>query len=332
VRAVEKNASVFLNQTGNGPFFLMVNYSDPHVLRNRETNVQAFPAQVNGLPPDPLAPDTVPGWPFQGFDEPVARKRVSNYYNTVKRLDIGVGLLLDELGKSGHRENTLVIFLGDHGPPFNRGKTTCYEAGLRVPFLVRWPGVSAAGIESEALVSAADIVPTILDAAGVSFPREFHGTSLRPAVAATNPPDGWRNTLVGEFHYHGTQGFFPRRAIRDQRYKLIHNLLAGEATPIGRVDGDPTGKFAEMEKYRDTPAGEAFRRWTDPPEWEFYDLANDPVEFENRIDDPRHAEKIAELKADLLEWQEETSDPLLREEGFARFQQWGEEANRRMNK
>lgn len=329
VKAVAGNAARFLSEESEKPFFLMVNYSDPHVWKEPNGH-SGFPPTWKGIPENPIPPDTVPGWDFQGFDEPIARRRVSNYYNTVMRLDSGVGLLLEELKKAGKEKDTLVIFLGDHGPPFNRGKTTCYEAGLRVPFLVRWPGVAKPGIESEAFVSASDIVPTILDAAGIEFPHSFHGASLRPALRTSEAPENWRSYLVGEFHYHGANAFFPRRAIRDDRYKLIHNLLAGESKPINRIDGDPTGKFAEEEKYKDTAAGVAFRRYSDPPEWEFYDLEADPVEFENRIDESSHREKIEELKQALLDWRKETQDPLLEKDGFDRFRKKGEEAAKRM--
>lgn len=332
VRLVAEKAAQFLTDDVTDPFFLMVNYSDPHFYKDAKTNGPIFPAQWMGIPEDPIADDTVPGWDFQGFDEPIARKRVSNYYNTIKRLDVGVGMLLAELEKSGHADNTLVIFLGDHGPPFNRGKTTCYESGLRVPFLVRWPGVSESGIESESLVSAVDIVPTILDAADVEAPHAFHGASLRPTLTKSESPDGWRETLVGEFHFHGNSPFFPRRAITDGRYKLIHNLLAGSAKPGSRVDADPTGKFAEEDKYRDTVAGEAFRRYSDPPEWELYDLESDPIEFVNLADDPEHAGKLKKLKTALLDWRKETDDPLLKEEGFKRFREKGEAAAQRMKR
>ena len=332
VRDVAKRAAPFLQAESDRPFFLMVNYSDPHVWKEPKKKKPIFPAQWKGLPENPIAEDTVPGWDFQGFDEPVARQRVSNYYNTVLRLDRGVGFLLDELEKSGHADNTLVIFLGDHGPPFSRGKTTCYESGLRVPFLLRWPGVAQQNISSLALVSAVDIVPTILDAAGIEAPEEFHGASLRPTLTNSIPPENWRTHLAGEFHYHGTQGFFPRRAIRDQRYKLIHNLIAGKGEPISRVDGDPNGQFADTDKYRDTPAGKAFQRYVDPPEWELYDLDNDPVEFENLADNPEHSEKLSELKFALMNWRKETNDPLLSEDGFKKFEQWGKEAEARMKK
>ncbi len=329
VKAVANNAATFLKETSEAPFFLMVNYSDPHVYKEKTKGKSIFPAQWKGIPTDPIAKDTVPGWDFQGFDEPIARERVSNFYNTVKRLDVGVGLLLAELTKAGHAGDTLIIFLGDHGPPFNRGKTTCYESGLRVPFLVRWPGVSGDGIKSDALVSAADIVPTILDAAGRDFPIPFHGESLREAVASEAIPAGWREHLVGEFHYHGPTNFFPRRAIRDQRYKLIHNQLAGKSLPIFRVDGDPTASFATADKYLGTPAARAFQRYIDPPEWEFYDLESDPVEFRNLINSSDHHGKITEMKTALLQWRNETGDPLLTDEGIRQFQKLGAEAKAR---
>lgn len=329
VRAVAKSAAIFLSEETAPPFFLMVNYSDPHFYKDPETKRPVFPPVWKGLPENPISKDTVPGWNFQGFDEPSARERASNYYNTIKRLDAGIGLLLEELTAAGKAENTLVIFLGDHGPPFSRGKTTCYESGLRVPFLVRWPEVSTKGIESSALISATDITPTILDAAGIEFPRKFHGRSVRPALQSPTPPTGWREHLVGEFHFHGFQPFFPRRAIRDERFKLIHNPLAEESHPVGRVDGDPNNQFADTEKYRDTPAGNAFQRYLNPPEWELYDLEADPVEFYNLAEDPKHAETLAKLQESLLNWQRETNDPLLSEEGYKTFRHWGEQAKQR---
>lgn len=182
------------------------------------------------------------------------------------------------------------------------------------------------------MVSTADIVPTVLDAGGIEFPRKFHGLSLRSTLSSPEVPDAWRKVLVGEFHYHGTQSFFPRRAIRDERFKLIHNQLAGESKPINRVDGDPTGRFAEEVKYKDSPAGKAFRRYSDPPEWEFYDLEGDPVEFVNLIDVPEHAERVEKLKVELLKWRRETQDPLLDEDGIQRFLKKGETAKKRMEK
>ena len=234
--------------------------------------------------------------------------RVANYYNAVLRLDAGIGMLLELLHEYGHAESTLVVFLSDHGPPFTRGKTTAYEAGLRVPFLVRWPGVSKPMV-SNALVSAVDILPTILDAAGVEAPSGLHGSSLRYVVRGTDTV--WRPYLAAEFHLHGGGSFYPRRAIRDHRFKLIHNLLSGKAKPENSIASDKAYGESRKPPYAGTSVGRAFETFADPPEFELYDLQTDPIEFNNLAGVPEYREIQAELTQALLTWRRETNDPFL---------------------
>lgn len=294
------------------PFFLMANYSDPHAYRSRdpqtgERGPWTFRDQMNGVPATLVEPSEKTLWPFQGVDSPEQRARVAGYYNEVKRLDVGVGLLLDVLDKHGHSDNTLIVFVGDHGPPFDRGKTTVNEAGLRIPFLVRWPGVSKP-MQSAAMVSTVDILPTVIDATGAEPAVEMHGRSLRPLLS--NPDAEWREYLVGEFHMHG-RPFFPRRAIRDGRYKLIHNLLAGKVKPSHNIDGDLGYKLSRESQYDNTDIRRAFDTYADPPEFEFYDLESDPWEFNNVAGKAEHKEAQERLTAALLEWRKQTNDPFL---------------------
>lgn len=315
VKEVAQSASKFFRQKGKEPFFLMVNYSDPHASRlDKKSGDWFFERQVEGLPDNPLEPGEAPPWPFQGIEEPETLENIANYYNCVMRVDIGVGMLLDELKKSGRHNDTLVIFIGDHGPPFARGKTTCYEAGLRVPFLVRWPGVSKKGTVSSALVSTVDILPTVLDAVGAPLPEGLHGESLRPVLAKNDAP--WRDYLVGEFQFHGGEPFYPRRAIRDGRFKLIHNLRAGEARPSTGVDGDKAYAASLTEPYNGTDVRAAFETFANPPEFELYDLEADPIEFHNLAGLPELREEEARLKSELAAWQRETDDPLREAEGL----------------
>ncbi len=303
------------------PFFLMANYSDPHAYRSRdpqtgERGPWTFLDQVNGIPETLVEPGERTVWPFQKVDSPEQRERVAGYYNEVKRVDVGIGLLMESLKKHGHTEDTLVIFVGDHGPPFVRAKTTVYEAGLRVPFLVRWPGVSRP-MRSEAMVSTVDILPTILDATGAEPAVVMHGRSLRPVLS--DPEAEWREYLAGEFHMHG-RPFFPRRAIRDTRYKLIHNLLAGEVKPSHGVDGDLGYRLSREPRYEGTEVRSAFNTLSDPPEFEFYDLANDPWEFNNVAGQPEYKEAQERLAAALLEWRKRTDDPFLDPEFLDKLQ------------
>ena len=78
--------------------------------------------------------------PYMGIDPPGMREMVADYYNSLSRLDSLVGDLLSVLDRSGKTANTIVIYLGDHGADMLRGKRTCYEGGLRIPMMVRWPG------------------------------------------------------------------------------------------------------------------------------------------------------------------------------------------------
>ncbi|MCA9053131.1 MAG: sulfatase [Planctomycetaceae bacterium] len=317
MQGVAAAAQKFLDAQ-NEPFFLMVNYSDPHVDRSPDTGQQGYFLQrVDGLPETLLTGKDVSPFPFQRIDHPQELERIAGYYNCVVRLDTGIGLLMQTLAATGHDDDTLVIFLGDHGPPFCRGKTTCYEGGLKVPFLVRWPGVTTPRL-SEQLVSSVDIAPTILDAADVDSPATFHGRSLRPILANDNAT--WREYLGADFHFHGERNYFPRRALRDSRYKLIRNLIAGDRKAYVTVDADRAYQHSRDEKYAGTDVRETFDRALDPPEYELYDLQNDPWEFHNLASDSAHADTLKRMQSALLEWQSDTNDPFRTRQNLAPLQ------------
>ncbi|PQO41020.1 sulfatase [Blastopirellula marina] len=310
VKRQVQHAREFITQSNDQPWFLMFNLFDPHVARERKPGggqgPQYFPDQVEGLPKKVLTAEDVPAWPWQQIDAPEQRTKIAGYYNCVHRIDAAIGMLMQVLHETNQWDKTLIIFLGDHGPPFARGKTTCYEAGLRVPFLVRWPGVSQPH-RSQRLVGSIDIYPTILDAAGVELPQRLHGRSLRPVLTDSSSAK-WRSTLVAEFHYHGASPFFPRRAITDGRFKLIRNLRAGMLSASASVDGDQAPAFAK-QLAADHPARKAMERLQNPPEWELYDLNEDPIEFINLSNDPAYAKQKQRLQKALAQWQTQTEDP-----------------------
>lgn len=310
VRDVARKVDDFLAASGDQPFFLMVNYLDPHVFAPGVAP-SGFVPQVDGLPESPLPPSPAIIFPWQQTDTIAHQTRTAGFYAAVQRLDTGIGLLMETLRKRGRLENTLIIFVGDHGAPFTRGKTSMYESGLRVPFLVLWPGVTHAGDVNPAMVSTVDILPTILDATRLPIPAHVQGESLHQAL--TDPGSEGRSHLVAENHFHTKRPFFPQRAIRNNRFKLIHNIRRDGVQPIRNVDGCTAYAISQQTAYLGTPVRAAFDRFLDPPEFELYDLENDPIEFNNLADDPAYQVVLEELKATLAAWRRDTDDPFLQQ-------------------
>lgn len=300
VRTVAAKVAEFLDGPAKDkPFFLYVNYFDPHRPFDQDAD------QTQGLPEKPYAPDEVKPLAYLGMDGKPPRAEAAAYYNSIRRMDTGLGLLFDVLKERDRWDDTLVIFVSDHGPPFARAKTTVYEAGIHIPFIVRWPGVSVPGTRTGAFASLVDIMPTVLDAAGIK-PPDMAGRSLRPVLGG-DVPDDWRKLLFTEYTAHAPEHFAPRRTVRDERFKLIHNLLPDHPNPVPYQGSTRPGRGNQLD-----PAFEAaYRTMEKPPEWELYDLVSDPFELTNLIDEPAKQEEFVRLKAGLLAWREETNDPLL---------------------
>ena len=214
-----RHADAFIN-AGDGPFFLSVNYPDAH---------DPWLRQVEGLPAEPQSGSDVKAMPYMGIDPPGMREMVADYYNSLSRLDSLVGDLLTVLDRSGKAANTIVIYLGDHCADMLRGKRTCYEGGLRIPMLMRWPGKISLQVRSE-LVSTIDLMPTLLVAAGLQPSLGLPGRALQPLFLPGAA--AWREHYFAEYHTHAADSnYFPQRSVRTQRYKLIENLVPGEVHP-----------------------------------------------------------------------------------------------------
>jgi N-sulfoglucosamine sulfohydrolase len=298
-----RNAGRFM-QAGDEPFFLMVNYPDAH---------RPFLEQVGGLPKEPLKAADVKPFAYLGVDHPRLRQDTANHYNCIMRLDALIGDLLDTLEKSGKADDTLVVYLSDHGADLLRGKTTCYEGGLRVPLIISWPGRIQAGQVREELVSAIDLLPTILHATGTAAPGGLPGRSLVPLLQGEFPE--WRKHVFGAYHLQGVDNFQPQRSVRDERYKLIHNLIPDRPNAsFAFAMRSHYGKVAGGLGLEDSPAAAAYRLMRQPPEYELYDLQEDPFEFRNLSGDESHREILEGLKRELTEWRRATGDPLLHPE------------------
>lgn len=300
-------AARFLAQSDDAPWFLSVNYPDAHL---------PFLRQANGLPVEPLEADDVKPMPWIGVDTPRIREQVANYYNCLERLDHAVGLLLDELQKTGRADNTLVFYIGDHGAQFPRGKGTVYEAGPRVPLIVLWPGQSQAGQVRQELVSTLDLLPTALRAAGIKTAIGLPGRAMQPLLAGA--AGNWQRYIYGF-----TTGSFPgncfvQHSVRDEQFKLISSPRPGTDNLISRSYLDEShpyfvvsGATAADQAAIAPHVRDAFDRWSRPPRYELYDLKSDPHEWRNLADDPQFAEVKTRLIKALTDMQQQTRDPFL---------------------
>lgn len=291
-------------KAGSQPFFLMVNYPESH---------SPWVRQVDGMPVQPLEPDQVQSLPYFGIDTPQLRESVADYYSCISRLDILIGDLMKTLQESGQAENTLVFFLSDHGADFLRGKRTCYEGGVHVPLIARWPTRVKAGQVSDALVSIVDLMPTMLDVADAPPVPGLPGQSLLPILMSQK--SAWRDHLFTEFHTHAAKSnFYPQRTVRNDRYKLIENLMPGEVNPGIDYVNKRFDSTTQALPSAPEPVQAAYRQMRNPPQFELYDLETDPYEFHNLAEDLAHAKTLTELRQQLDVWRKETADPLLNPE------------------
>lgn len=312
-----EKAGEFINAS-DSLFFLMVNYPDAH-----------YPLQetVEGLPTTLVAGEDLDGaLPFVGANSERLKLFTANYYNCMNRLDESVGMLLDELEKSGKEGNTLVIYLGDHGAQFSRGKCSNYEGALKVPFMIKWPGVVLENRKTDGLISTIDLLPTLLDVARMDIPEDLPGLSLKTFYKDNNPKK-WRENIYADGAGSAAKFCFPRRSIRNDRYKLIHNLIQDRDNPhylsyANHINVHFSGG-TEIEEIEASPENirEAYGVWKNPPEFELYDLENDPNEFKNLSINPDFSEIQEDLKAQLLAWQKATEDPFLDQDILERYVQ-----------
>lgn len=303
-----KHAKEFFN-AGDEPFFLSVNFPDAH---------RPFLTSVNSIPANPLTAKDVKSIAYFGMDTPELRRQTADYYNCMNRLDSQIGDLLSTLKESGKEKETLVVYMGDHGADLLRGKRTSYEGGVRVPLIVSWAGTVKQGQVSDALVSTLDLMPTFLDVAKAESVDGLPGRTLSPVLKGH--PHNRREYLFTEYHTHSAHNFFPQRTVRDARFKLIHNLMPGEVNP--GYEFTRTKFFQELHQEVSNapePVRSAYERMKKPPEFELYDLQNDPHEFRNLAKDSQHALKLAELKTQLANWRARTNDPLLNPDNLVRL-------------
>jgi len=279
----------FIQANADKRFYLEVNYMNTH--RNMKGEFEFDP----DFPVDPEQIAVPEYWHLP--DWPEIRIEVAKFYSQAMRMDFMIGEVLDKLDELGIAEDTMVIFLSDNGPPFPGCKMTCYDRGTATPLLIRWPRVIQPGSSVSHQISVVDIMPTILEAAGILLPDDLQGSSFLPLL--TDPGSGpIRDAVFTEMTWHVF--YLPTRAIRCNGWKYIRNL---SEDPVGLDQCEDMEWAQRLAELPDQP-------WTRPriPE-ELYHLESDPNEQNNLIDNPDHWEVLADMRSRLDQHMRETKDP-----------------------
>ncbi len=281
-------------QRPDRPFLLMLGHKAPHSPNTPEPHYEHLFDNVRiEYPSTAFALEGKPDWirqrldtwhgiygPLWGFRKEFPDRSPAGgaafaafcraYYATIKSLDDSVGRIYAALQQMGQLDNTLIIFVGDNG--FFLGehgmmdKRTMHEPSIRIPLLARYPALIRPRTVVERMVLNVDLAPTILDICNAPQLPKVHGQSWRRLLSGD--ATGWRNSWFYAYDYEKQFPYTPNvRGVRTDDWKYIHY-------PHG--DGGPDRHKAEL-----------------------YHLKSDPLETKNLIDDPAHATKVAELKAEL---------------------------------
>jgi N-sulfoglucosamine sulfohydrolase len=298
-------ARKFIAGSEGKPFLLIVGYSDPHRAAENFGNTRTWPEVTRAIydPAKVIVPPHLP-------DLPEVRRDLAQYYESISRLDSGIGLLLDALRETHHDDDTLVIYLSDNGRAFPGAKTTLYDEGIHLPLIISSPVQGKRGVRNNAMVSWVDITPTILDWAHASSGgQRLAGRSILPIIGQSDP-QGW-DRVFASHNFHEIQQYYPMRAMRTREYKYILNLAAPLEFPIaGDVASSPSWQVISARPSAGLGA-RTVPEFLHRPAEELYDLRSDPSEVRNLAADPAHRAVQERMRAEMAKFRAETHDPWL---------------------
>ena len=292
----------FMGGNQNEPFCLVVALVEPHVPWVMG-DPSKYPRKKIKLPPN-IA------------DTPRTREAFSRYLAEISYMDQQVGDILNTLEESGRAEDTLVLFTSEQGSQYPGCKWTNWDTGVHTALIARWPGRVPAGKRTDALVQYADVLPTLVDAAGGDVAKhKYDGTSFLSVLMGKTSRH--RQYVYG-MHNNIPEGpAYPVRTISDGQYRYIRNLTPDEVYIEKHLMGW-TGKGELNNPYWATWIRDA---WNDPktynlvkrymhrPAEQLYHTATDPYELNNIAGDPAVAGIKIRLSAELDRWMKAQGDP-----------------------
>jgi len=281
----------FIERHSKRPFFLHLCYNAPH------TPLQA--------PEEDIRPFRQTG----RFTD-----AVSTLYGMVRRMDAGIGRILQTLRGNGLEENTIVVFTSDNGPAlggdhnrfncnFSGGKGNVYEGGIRLPLVIRWPAGLQGRRQLHEMTHLCDWMPTLTALAGIERPRalKLDGANvsalLRGEGAKLPTKRFWQWTRYDPLATSNA-------AMRDGDWKLVRPALAGTCSSSRQeMAGDAAMRREPWKHYEPDLSSMPPREVPDPPPPQLYNLADDPGERNNLAN--QHPDRMTRMLRELETWFEE---------------------------
>lgn len=280
------------------PFFAQI-----HLRGGKLRNVPRWSGEVTAGLDNLVAAESVNLPPYYP-DHPVFRKDWAEYLNSVQYTDKEVGLILARLEKEELLDNTIIIFMTDHGISQARGKQFLYDEGAKIPFIVWAPGRVDGGAVREDVIAHIDMAATSLAFAGIEIPKTMQARPLFGPFAAP------RNYVVSA-RDRCDETVDRIRSLRQGRYKYIRNYypLRPYLQPCAYKDHKPWMKpLRELFKAGLLNEVQSLHLAETRPEEELYDLEADPFEVHNLATNPKHRIQLARFRALLEQWEVDSND------------------------
>lgn len=279
------------NRNQGQPFFAQVTFEWTH-RKWRRDSIRPIPISAVKVPPY---------YPKTDF----VKRDWANGLEAMQIVDRQVGELLQRLEKEGLSENTLVFLIGDNGRCMPRGKQFLYDGGIQVPLIIRWPNKIKAGQVNNDLVSTLDITKTILDLVGAKPKVPLHGKNLFDGSTANR-------AYIFAARDKMDSTYDASRAIRSKQFKLIHNLMPERPyCQFNRYKEDSYPTLAAMNvMFLKGELNEVQSKFmaNSKPEYELYDLLNDPYELNNLANDQKYQAVKDEYLHQLNIWRSSVND------------------------
>lgn len=278
------------------PFFAQLMISVTHRGPAWKNAVQKHEPQI-----DPAKVILPPIYP----DHPVAREDWATYLESIQLMDSYVGTILKRLNDEGLSENTIVMFISDHGRCMVRDKQFVYDGGIKIPFIIKWPGKLRPGSVNSDLVSSIDISASVLQMAGIPLPAHFEGRTLFE-------PEAKKREYIIAARDRMDETIDRMRCVRTKQFKYIKNYM-------------PEKAYMQPNKYKEnqypvwnllkqlnadgklTTAQALFVAPTKPAE-ELYDIISDPYEINNLAKQRGYKKQLISMQKILTEWISATGD------------------------